>query len=113
MRSLSMFIVSFPGHPVRLPCLYPGDDRSDDELLASLEGVKVGAAAGIALGHAAAHRQQIVAGVSLHGRIRRQLTSIVLVVDMEDRSGDGAVMKPGNRTREPVTGRPVHRRGMD
>src|SRR5712691_9383284 len=105
--------LSFPNYPIYLLCFYPGNDRSDDKLLASPEGVQVGAATGIAPGHAATHRHQILARISLHGEIRRHRTSIALIVDMKNRSGDGVVGKAGNRIRKSIASRPVHRRGMN
>src|SRR5712691_735630 len=106
-------VLSFPNEPIYLLCFYPGNDRSDDKLLAPLEGVQVGGATGIALGHAATHRHQILAGISLHGRIRRVRTSIVLIMNMKNRSGDAVVGKAGNRIRKPIASCPVHRRGMN
>src|SRR6266498_2573595 len=106
-------VLSFSDEPIYLLCLYPGNDRSDDKLLAPLEGVHVAAATGIALGHAATHRHQILAGISLHDRIRRVLTSIVLIMNMKNRSGDGVVGKAGNRIRKPIATWPVHRRRMN
>ena len=75
--------------------------------------VQVACAAGVALGHAAAHRHQILAGIFLHHRIRRVRTGIVLVVHMKNRSGDGAVGKAGKRSRMSPGIGPVHRPGMN
>src|SRR6266436_6433734 len=107
------YVLSFPDYPVYLLCFYPGNDRSDDELLASLVAVQVGGATGIALGHAATHRHQILARISLHRKIRRQRTSIALIMNMKNRSGDGVVGKAGNRIRKPIASGPVHRPGMN
>src|SRR5258706_2370353 len=104
---------SFADQAIHLPGFYPGNDRPDDDLLAPLVRVQVTAAAGIAVRHAAAHRHQILAGISLHGRVRRVRASVVLVVNMKDRSGDGAVGKAGKRIRVPEAIVPVHRRRMD
>jgi hypothetical protein len=57
--------LSFPDDPLHLPGFYPGNDRSDDDLLTPLVGVQVAGAAGIALGHPATHRQQILGGCRL------------------------------------------------
>ena len=73
----------------------------------------MGAATGIALGHAATHRHQILASISLHDRIRRARTSIVLIMNMKNRSGDGVVGKARNRIRKPIATWPVHRRRMN
>src|SRR6266508_3634021 len=100
-------VLSFADEPIYLLCLYPGNDRSHDKLLASLEGVQVGAATGITPGHAATHRHQILAGISLHDPIRRVRTSIVLIVNMQNRSGDAVVGKAGNRIRKAIAGWPV------
>src|SRR5258706_267213 len=106
-------VLSFPDYPVHLLCFYPGNDRSDDGLPSPLEAVQVGGAAGIAPGHAATHRHQILARISLHGEIRCERTSIALMVDMKNRSGDGVVGKAGNRIRKSIASRPVHRPGMN
>src|SRR5207249_10090783 len=108
-----MLVSSFPNQPIYLLCLYPRNDCSDDKLLASLEGVQVGAATGIALGHAAAHRQQILASIFLHDRIRRVRTGIALVMNMKNRSGDAVVGKARKRIRKALAIWPVHRRGMN
>src|SRR5712671_2229644 len=103
---------SFPDQPIYLPGFYPGDDRSDDKLLAPLVGMQVTAAAGVALGHAATHRHQILARISLHDRIRRVRASVALIMDMKKRSGDGAVGKSGKRVRVSKAICPIHRRRM-
>src|SRR5258708_37768629 len=110
---LDMWLTSFPNLPIYLLRFYPGNDGSDDELLAPPVGVQVGAAAGIARGHAATHRDQILASISFHDIIRRPRASIVLIMNMKNRRGDGVVGNAGNRIRKPIASWPVHRRGMN
>src|SRR5215831_12076850 len=67
--SLALFMTrlrSLSNESLDLAGLDPGDDRSDDALLAPPVGVVVGGAAGIARGSSATHRHQILAGVDLH-----------------------------------------------